>query len=134
METLTQKRRHSILFLKENRVTDMGPKIVAQIVEINKLTFLLVYSKHHLQTSFAVTTKHWPMFCFTEIQTALTRCRHILKTVKNVTVAKFELALTRYWNNLKTVGNLTVKNSLQDFDAKEMYLHSKNRSVSFQKH
>ena len=26
------------------------------------------------------------------------------------------------------------KNSLQDFDAKEMYLHSKNRSVSFQKH
>ena len=28
-------------------------------------------------------------------------------------------AFTRYRNNLKTVGNLTVKNSLQDFDAKE---------------
>ena len=26
------------------------------------------------------------------------------------------------------------KNSLQDFDAKEMYLHSKNRSETFQKH
>ena len=34
---------------------------------------------------------------------------------------------------MKTVGNLTVKHSLQDFDAKEMYLHSKNQSVSFQK-
>ena len=33
-----------------------------------------------------------------------TRCRHILKTVKNVTAAKFELAFTRYRNNLKTVG------------------------------
>ena len=67
-------------------------------------------------------------------KTAFTRYRHILKTVKNVTVAKFELAFTRYRNNLKTVGNLTAKNSLQDFDAKEMYLHSKNRSVSFQMH
>ena len=26
------------------------------------------------------------------------------------------------------------KNSLQDFDANEMYLHPKNRSTSFQKH
>ena len=42
-------------------------------------------------------------------KTAFTRCRHILKTVKNVTVANFELAFTRYRNNLKTVGNLTVK-------------------------
>ena len=33
----------------------------------------------------------------------------------------------------KTVGNLTVKNSLQDFDAREMYLHPKNRSVLFKK-
>ena len=32
------------------------------------------------------------------------------------------------------IRNLTVKNSLQDFDAKEIYLHSKNRSVMFQKH
>ena len=39
---------------------------------------------------------------FTE--TAFTRCRHILKTVKNVTAAEFELAFTRYRNNLKTVG------------------------------
>ena len=30
--------------------------------------------------------------------------------------------------------DLTLKYSLQDFDAKEMYLNSKNRSVSFQKH
>ena len=40
---------------------------------------------------------------------------------ENVTVAKFELAFTRYRNYLKTVRNLTVNNSLQDFDAKEMY-------------
>ena len=64
------------------------------------------------------------------IKTAFTRCRHILKTVKNVTVAKFELAFTRCRNNLKTGGNSTVKNSLQEFDVKEMYLHPKNRSVS----
>ena len=37
-------------------------------------------------------------------KTAFTRCRYILKTVKNVTAAKFELAFTRYRNNLKTVG------------------------------
>ena len=43
------------------------------------------------------------------IKTAFTRCRHILKTMKNVTVAKFELAFTRCRNNLKTVGNLTLK-------------------------
>ena len=42
-------------------------------------------------------------------KTAFTRCRHILKTVKNVTVANFELAFTLYRHNLKTVGNLTVK-------------------------
>ena len=60
--------------------------------------------------------------------------RHILKTMKNVTAAKFELAFTRCLNNLKTLGNLTVNNSLQDFGTKEMYLHSKNRSVAFQKH
>ena len=34
---------------------------------------------------------------------------------------------------MKTVGNLTVKNSLQDLDAKEMYIHPKNQSVSFKK-
>ena len=45
-----------------------------------------------------------------------TRCQHILKKVKNVTVSKFELAFTRY--RKKTVGNLTVTNSLQDFAAK----------------
>ena len=66
-------------------------------------------------------------------KTAFTRCRHILKTVKNVTVAKFELAFTRCGNNLKTVRDLTVGNSLQDFDAIERYLHPKCRSVSFQK-
>ena len=53
-----------------------------------------------------------------ETKTAFTRCRHILKTMKNVTVAKFELAaFTRCRNNLKTVRNLPVKSSLQDFDA-----------------
>ena len=67
------------------------------------------------------------------IETAFTRCRHILKTMKNVTAAKFELAFTRCRNNLKTVRDLTVRNSLQDFDAKEAYLHSKSRSISFQK-
>ena len=65
--------------------------------------------------------------------TAFTRCRHILKTMKNVTVANFELAFTRCRNNLKTVGNLPVKSSLQDFDAKEMCLNPKIRSVSFKK-
>ena len=73
------------------------------------------------------------IWCFIVYKTAFTRCRHILKTVKNVTVAKFELAFTRCRNKLKTVGNLPVKSSLQDFDVKEMYLHYKNRSVSFQK-
>ena len=33
----------------------------------------------------------------------------------------------------ETIWNLTVKNSLQDFDAKEMYLHPKNRPGSFQR-
>ena len=46
--------------------------------------------------------------------------------MKNVTAAKFELAFTRCQNNLKTVGNLPVKSSLQDFDAKEVYLNPKN--------
>ena len=68
-----------------------------------------------------------------EAKTAFTRCRHILKTMKNVTVAKFELAFTRCRNNLKTVRNLPVKSSLQDFDANSVYLNPKNRSVSFQK-
>ena len=45
------------------------------------------------------------------IQTAFTRCRHILRAV----------------------GNFTVKISLQDFDAIESYLHPKCRSVLFQK-
>ena len=56
-----------------------------------------------------------------------------LKTVQNMTKAELELAFIRCRNNLKTVGNLTVKDSLQNFDAKEMYLHHKNRLVSFQK-
>ena len=66
-------------------------------------------------------------------KTAFTRYRHILKTVKNVTVAKFELAFTPCRNKLKTVRNVTVKSSWQHFDAKEAYLHPKSRSVSFQK-
>ena len=48
-----------------------------------------------------------------------------------MTAAKSELAFTRYWQNLNTVGNLMVENSLQDFDANEMYLHPKNRLVLF---
>ena len=52
---------------------------------------------------------------------------------EKVTVAKFELAFTRYRSNLKTVGNLMVKKSLQSFDAKEKYVHPKNRPVSIQK-
>ena len=66
------------------------------------------------------------------IKTAFTRCRQILKSMKNVTVAKFELAFTRCWNNLKTVRNLPVKNPLQDFDANSVNLNPKNR-LSFQK-
>ena len=62
-----------------------------------------------------------------------TRCRHILKTVKNVTVAEFELAFTRCRNNLKTLRNLTVRNSFRDFDAIERYLHLKCQSVLFKK-
>ena len=71
-----------------------------------------------------------------ESKTAFTRCRHILKTMKNVTVAKFELAFTRCRNNLKLVGNLPVKSSLQDFDAKEVCLHlriDQSRSKSVEK-
>ena len=62
-----------------------------------------------------------------------TRCRRILKTVKDVTAAKFELVFTRYRNNLKMLQNLTVKYSLQDVGAEEMYLQAKNPSVWFQK-
>ena len=47
-------------------------------------------------------------------------------------VAKFELACTQCRNNLKTVGDLTIRKPLQNFDAKEMFVHPKNRSVSFQ--
>ena len=46
--------------------------------------------------------------------------------------SKFELAFTRYRRNLKTVGNLMVEDSLQGFDAKEMDIHPKNLSISFQ--
>ena len=55
-------------------------------------------------------------------KTAFTRCRHILKTVKNVTLAEFEPAFTRCRQNLKTVGNLTAINPLQapqEFDVNE---------------
>ena len=51
-----------------------------------------------------------------------------------MTVAEFELAFTRCCNNLKTVRNLTIRNSLQDFDTIERYLHPKCRSVLIQKH
>ena len=50
-----------------------------------------------------------------------------------MTAAKFELAFTRCRNNLKTVRDLIVRNSLQDFDAIERYLHPKCQSVFFQK-
>ena len=50
-----------------------------------------------------------------------------------MTASKFEPAFTRCRNNLKTVRDLTVKNSLQDFDITEAYLHLKSRSVSYQK-
>ena len=66
-------------------------------------------------------------------KTAFTRCRHNLKTVKNVTATKFELAFTRCRHNLKTVGKIDSKKSFLDFDAKEKYLHTKNRPVSIQK-
>ena len=65
--------------------------------------------------------------------TAFTRCRHILKTVKNVMVAEFELVITRCRDNFKTVRDLIVRNSFQDFDAVERYLYPKCQSVLFQK-
>ena len=61
-----------------------------------------------------------------QFKTAFTRCRQILKTVKNGTGAKFELAFLRYRHNLETTENSTVTKSmqpLQRFDAKEIYLH-----------
>ena len=79
-------------------------------------------------TVFKMLTKDVPSSCKGR------PIHHIVHRFQNVTVAKFELAFIRYRNNWKMVGNLTVKNSLQDFDAKEMYLHSKNRSVSFPRH
>ena len=57
----------------------------------------------------------------------------MLKTVEKVTVAKFKLAFAPCQNNLKTLENLKVINLLQGFDGKEIYLHLRNRSVSFQK-
>ena len=55
------------------------------------LKFVIFLYKVHVQT-FRV---------FVETKTAFTRCRHILKTVKNVTVTEFELAFTRCRNSLK---------------------------------
>ena len=52
-----------------------------------------------------------------------------------MTVAKFELAFTRYRHNLKMIENSTLTNSvqsLQEFDAKEMYLHLKNFQLNFE--
>ena len=57
----------------------------------------------------------------------------LLKTVKNVMVAKLKQSFKRFRNNLTTVGNLTIKTLLTGFAAKEMYIRPKNRSVSFQK-
>ena len=39
---------------------------------------------------------------------AFRRCRAILKTVKNMTVAKFEQAFTQYHHNLKTIEQFTI--------------------------
>ena len=55
------------------------------------------------------------------------------ETVKQVKVAIFEVAFAQYRYNLKTIANSTLNNSVQslkEFDAKEMYLHLKNRFVS----
>ena len=51
-------------------------------------------------------------------KTAFTRCRHILKTVKNVAVAKFEPAFTRMPEQFENVRNFDNKKTLHDFDAK----------------
>ena len=56
---------------------------------------------------------------------------HFVYVEKKETVAKVEVAFTRYLQNFKTVGNSMVKDSLQDFNAKEMYLRPKNQLVSF---
>ena len=64
------------------------------------------FASSYLRTKFTVA---YPGYQFCKNKTAFTRYRNILKTVKNVTVAKFELAFIRYRHNLKTVGNLTVK-------------------------
>ena len=46
----------------------------------------------------------------------------------------FQTAFTRCRNNLKTVRDLTVRNSLQDFEAIERYLHPKaSKTVLFSK-
>ena len=67
-------------------------------------------------------------------KTVFTRCRHILKTIKNVTIAEFELAFTRCRNNLKTVGNMTVKTLCKTLMPKKcIYIlridHSHSKSV-----
>ena len=73
---------------------------------------------------------------FSESETAFTRCRHILKTVKNVAVANFELAFTRYRHNLKTVGNLTVKTRCRTLMLRESTYTlriDQSRSISVEK-
>ena len=67
-------------------------------------------------------------------KTAFTRCRHIFKTVKNATAAKFELASTRCRHNLKTVGKLIVKTRSWTFMLKKSTYtlridHSRSKSV-----
>ena len=67
-------------------------------------------------------------------ENAFTQCGDSLKTVKNVTVAKFELDFKRCRHNLTTTEDSTVTSSvqsLQKFYIKELYLHLKSRLASF---
>ena len=70
------------------------------------------------------------LFTFTSVINYYLHCVHTMpahfENDEKCDGSKIELDFTRCRNNLKKVGNLVVKNSLQDFDAKEMYLHSKN--------
>ena len=91
------------------------------VLAVNIVRYVLILCK---KARFALCTKSSSVLKVSE--TTFTGCWHILKMVKNMTVAKIVLVFTRCRNNLRTVRKLTVKKSLRDFDAKEMYLHLKN--------
>ena len=88
-----------------------------------------------MSRGFSVTLYNMIQGTFLPAQQLLLGCKiyNKLKRHNSNKMCLIKTAFTRCRNNLQTVRNLIVRNSLQDFDAIERYLHPKCRSVLFQK-